>query len=191
MILSRIILLDLSLARDKLHSLDILVALLRSHSHYRHRLNWKIFMCLTSRYRLWTTDRRVGHGFQDDMAPCFTCFHILLGPCFYLLNIYPSFQTWMENLYCRYILSGLPFIFKKVLRNLCRSVSSLSTEMCFQFYGVRNQCVWLKPSYEASALQIPLVGGNKRGIRIVLTTIWCIDCMALPIWFCIYCGISY
>lgn len=33
----------------------------------------KVFMWLTIQYRLWTSDRRLRHGLQDETSPCFLC----------------------------------------------------------------------------------------------------------------------
>jgi hypothetical protein len=52
----------------------------------RAPLKCKFFIWLALQYRVWTSDRRVRHGLQDDMVPCYTCSqqedtldHILMG----------------------------------------------------------------------------------------------------------------
>jgi hypothetical protein len=49
-------------------------------------LKCKFFMWLALQYRVWTSDRRIRHGLQDDMVSCYTCLqeedtldHILMG----------------------------------------------------------------------------------------------------------------
>uniref|UniRef100_A0A8R7QH62 Uncharacterized protein n=1 Tax=Triticum urartu TaxID=4572 RepID=A0A8R7QH62_TRIUA len=34
-------------------------------------LNCKIFICLASQHRVWTSDRQVRRGLQDHILPCF------------------------------------------------------------------------------------------------------------------------
>ena len=36
-------------------------------------LSCKLFMWLAGQYRVWTSDRRVWHGHQDTISPCFLC----------------------------------------------------------------------------------------------------------------------
>lgn len=59
-------------------------------------LSCKIFMWLAIQYRVWTSDRRLRHGLQEESSTCFFCDqeedavdHILLG-CVY------ARQVWME-----------------------------------------------------------------------------------------------
>lgn len=116
-------------------------------------LSCKIFMWLAIQYRMWTSDRRMRHGLQDQVSPCFLCNqehdnvdHILLH-CVYSrqlwfrcfqganikLTILPTMTDRLESWWCR--------ARKSVPKDLRKGFDSVVTLICWSLWKQRNDSV--------------------------------------------------
>jgi hypothetical protein len=128
-------------------------------------LKCKFFIWLALQYRVWTSDRRVRHGLQDAMVPCYICLqevdtldHILLGcvvarevwfRCFSLVGIQIDVPDGTENLEVWWLKARKKFRHKER-----RLFDSLVMAVCWSLWKQRNAYVFNNVMQQLSVVDL-------------------------------------